>query len=140
MKHIRITLALLTIVGLLSFATPARAQEPTTKQAAAVVAVNLGYLTYQAHAIKEISTAADQDIENVLEQIMTSYSEKLNNVTLGDLNSGKLPELDSASTRKLAQAFIANQKEFSVSDIDMSAAQEAAAALLQQLIMSLMLQ
>ena len=141
MKHIRITMAVFITLGIMMFAAPTiRAQEPTTKQAAAMVAVNLGYFTYQAHMIKEMRTAQDTDLENALQQAMEAYSNKLDNVTVADLKNGNLPEFDVANVRKVTTAFIANQKEFSTAEIDMATAQEATSMLLQQLAMSALMQ
>jgi transcriptional/translational regulatory protein YebC/TACO1 len=136
MKSVRLFVVALMLVGLSAIALPAFSQEMTPKQQAAQVAVQLGWLTYQAHAIKEAQTPADTQIENVMGEAMSEYAEKVNQMTLADLSNGKFPAFNPTHLKKVTKAFLANQKEFSDSEIDMSAAEELTAALLQQLILS----
>ena len=137
MKLVRLVVAMLVIAGLSCTALPACAQQLDTKQQAAQVAVQLGYLTYQAHVIKEMRTANDNQIEEAMEAAMTQYAEKLNKMTLEDFAAGKFPPVEPTHVRKITKAFLANQTQFAESEIDMSAAEEMTSSLIQQLIVAM---
>ena len=137
MKLIRLLVATFVMAGLSITALPASAQQQlNTKQQAAQVAVQLGYLTYQGHVIKEMRTANDTEIEQALEEAMTEYADKMNKMTLEDLSAGKMPAFNPAHAKRMTKAFLAAQTLFSESEVDMNAAQETTSALMQQLILA----
>lgn len=135
MKKARLAVLMLVTLSFTLLSSAVFAQNNTLKKKeAAQIAVQLGYLNYQAHTLKNALTDNDNQIKKLSADIVTDYTTQMKaylQKSMGDLMSGKgAPQPKQDLLKKLAEALLKNQNEFTVDQVDEAISEQTTLALL----------
>ena len=139
MKKARLAVLMLVTLSFTLLSSAVFAQNNTSKKKeAAQIAVQLGYLNYHAHTLKNALTDNDNQIKKLSADIVTDYTtqmkaylQKASQMSMGDLMSGKgAPQPKQDLLKKLAEALLKNQNEFTVDQVDEAISEQTTLSLL----------